>query len=194
MSNSIGSGGSQELKIGPDEIGEILRSFEESGWTGMHLTVGGVTVSVGKDAPPPEIAKTSAAAAVSASPVPTAQPVAASPLPAAAPASVAPAPSAAVPTKVPDAGPEPSDEAGLIAVTAPTVGSFWVAPDPGSPPFVEVGSRVEVGDQLAIVEVMKLMSPVVSEVAGVIAAVRARNADMVEFGQQLFLIRPDDQS
>ncbi|MGV9671495.1 MULTISPECIES: acetyl-CoA carboxylase biotin carboxyl carrier protein [unclassified Gordonia (in: high G+C Gram-positive bacteria)] len=78
----------------------------------------------------------------------------------------------------------------LVAITAPTVGSFWVAPDPGSAPFVAVGSTVAKSDQLAIVEVMKLMSPVVSEVAGEVVAVQANNAEMVEFGQTLFLIRP----
>ncbi|MGW5518856.1 acetyl-CoA carboxylase biotin carboxyl carrier protein [Nocardia africana] len=179
-------------RVDADEIGALLRTFAESGWSGMHLKIGDVTVSVGKDAPPPAPAAVVAARAVAA---PVAQvsapaPVAA-PAPEAAPATAAaPAPAAAT-----QAGPVPAtdiDETGLVAVTSPTVGAFWAAPDPGSPPFVEVGAQVSAGDQLAIVEVMKLMNPVVSEVSGEVVAIRARNAEMVEFGQPLFLIRPDD--
>ncbi|MFE0749027.1 acetyl-CoA carboxylase biotin carboxyl carrier protein [Gordonia sp. NPDC058843] len=177
------AGDRQDIGFGPDEITEILRSFEESAWTGLHLTVGGVTVSAGKDAPPPATGR--APASVPSEPVTAPAPTAS------APPSAAAAPTAASAPVRPEAD-TAIDEGGLVAITAPTVGSFWVAPDPGSPPFVEVGSRVEAGDQLAIVEVMKLMSPVVSDVAGVVAAIRARNADMVEFGQPLFLIRPDD--
>lgn len=169
-----------ELRIGTEEISEILRAFEASDWTGMHLRIGGVTVSVGKDAPPPEPRPTASAAAAD---TPSA--------PAAAAVTAPSAPQPAAPAASPAAD-EVVDETGLVAVTAPTVGTFWVAPAPGSPPFVEVGSRVAAGDQLAIVEVMKLMNPVITEIGGEVVAVRARNADLVEFGQTLFLIRPDD--
>ncbi|MBW0099272.1 acetyl-CoA carboxylase biotin carboxyl carrier protein subunit, partial [Pseudonocardia sp. KRD-184] len=74
----------------------------------------------------------------------------------------------------------------------PAVGAFWVAPSPGEPPFVEVGSNVGENEQLAIVEVMKLMNPVVTPRAGVVVQVLAANAEMVEYDQVLFLIRPSD--
>ncbi|WP_043456074.1 acetyl-CoA carboxylase biotin carboxyl carrier protein [Gordonia polyisoprenivorans] len=175
--------GSPAVQLGPGDISEILRIFGESGWSGMRLQVGEVTIAVGKDAAPP--APPTAAAPT----VPPAPAVPAAVVPAAAgPSSDHPV---AEPNRPqPSTDPGPIDETGLVAVTASTVGSFWVAPDPGSPPFVAVGSTVAKGDQLAIIEVMKLMSPVIADVAGEVVAVRANNAEMVEFGQTLFLIRP----
>ncbi|MBY8857249.1 acetyl-CoA carboxylase biotin carboxyl carrier protein subunit [Nocardia sp. CA2R105] len=175
------SSGDGAPRIGPEEIGELLRTFAGSGWTGMHVKIGDVTVSVGKDAPPPALASASAAPAA---PVPTVEQAPARAVSAPPPAPAARTTSAPTTAEI--------DESGLVPVTAPTVGAFWTAPDPGSPPFVEVGTHVEPGDQLAIVEVMKLMNPVVSDVSGQIVAIRARNAEMVEFGQPLFLIRPDE--
>jgi biotin carboxyl carrier protein len=74
-------------------------------------------------------------------------------------------------------------------ITAPSVGVFWRAPEPGAPAFVEVGSRVEVGDTLGIVEVMKLMSNVAADVAGEVVAIHAENASTVQFGTPLVTIR-----
>ncbi len=67
-----------------------------------------------------------------------------------------------------------------------------MAPSPGEPPFVEVGQVVGQDEQLAIVEVMKLMNPVLAPLAGEIVQVCAANAEMVEYEQVLFLIRPSD--
>jgi biotin carboxyl carrier protein len=80
---------------------------------------------------------------------------------------------------------------GLVDVTAPMVGVFYRAPAPGAEPFVEVGSRVEPGTQVCIVEVMKLMNAVSADVSGVVAEVCAENAAVVENGDVLFRIRPD---
>lgn len=76
---------------------------------------------------------------------------------------------------------------------SPAVGVFWVAPSPGQPPFVELGQVVARDEQLAIVEVMKLMNPVVAPVAGTVVRVCAANASLVEYDQVLFWIRPDDE-
>jgi biotin carboxyl carrier protein len=73
------------------------------------------------------------------------------------------------------------------------VGVFWVAPSPGQPPFVELGQVVARDEQLAIVEVMKLMNPVVAPVAGTVVRMCAANAELVEYDQVLFWIRPDDE-
>ncbi|WP_040798151.1 acetyl-CoA carboxylase biotin carboxyl carrier protein [Nocardia higoensis] len=176
------AGESDTPRIGTAEIAEILRTFERSQWESMRLTVGGVTVAVGKNGPPPAPAAASAPDRVGQSAAgPAESRTAPASVPAETPATTRPVVASA-----------PLDETGLVAVTSPTVGTFWVAPEPGSGPFVEVGSRIEAGDQLAIVEVMKLMNPVVSEVAGEIVAVRAQDAELVEFGQPLFLVRPDD--
>jgi biotin carboxyl carrier protein len=83
-------------------------------------------------------------------------------------------------------------EAGLVEVRSPAVGAFWVAPSPGASPFVAVGQTVAADEQLAIVEVMKLMNPVVAPRAGEIVQICARNSDLVEYDQVLFLLRPAD--
>ncbi len=79
---------------------------------------------------------------------------------------------------------------GNVHVASPMLGSFYRSPKPGEAPFVEVGATVAVGDSLCIIEVMKLMSSVVSDVAGEVVAVLARDGELVEFEQPLFEIRP----
>jgi acetyl-CoA carboxylase biotin carboxyl carrier protein len=74
-------------------------------------------------------------------------------------------------------------------VKAPIVGTFYKAPNPGSPPFVNVGDFVEKGTVLCIVEAMKLMNEIESEVAGQVTAAFAENGQPVEFGQKLFAIK-----
>ena len=75
-------------------------------------------------------------------------------------------------------------------IRAPMVGTFYRAPEPGAPPFVEVGARVEPDTIVAIIEVMKLMNSVTAGVKGVVTHVLAENAQMVEYGQALVAIRP----
>lgn len=74
------------------------------------------------------------------------------------------------------------------AVTAPIVGTFYVAPSPEAEPFVKIGQAVEVGDTLCIIEAMKIMNPIEAEIAGTIKAVLAENGQPVEFEQPLFVI------
>jgi acetyl-CoA carboxylase biotin carboxyl carrier protein len=73
-------------------------------------------------------------------------------------------------------------------VSAPMVGTFYLAPSPGSPPFVEVGKRVKVGDTLCIIESMKMMNQIKSEVSGILEAVLVSNEDTVEFDQPIFTV------
>ena len=80
---------------------------------------------------------------------------------------------------------------GLVDVTAPMVGTVYRAPAPDAPPFVDVGSRVEVGAQLCIIEVMKLMNAVSAEVAGTVAEVCVESGSAVQYGDVLFRIRAD---
>jgi acetyl-CoA carboxylase biotin carboxyl carrier protein len=75
-------------------------------------------------------------------------------------------------------------------VLAPLVGVFYRSPTPGAPPFVEVGQPVAAGQQVAIVEAMKMMNEVVADRAGVLRAVHAADAEIVEFGQRLFTVTP----
>ncbi len=83
---------------------------------------------------------------------------------------------------------KPEDD-GLHIVTSPIVGTFYRASSPGSDPFVKVGSMVEEGSTLCIVEAMKLMNEIPSDVSGEIVTIYADNSQPVEYGQKLFGIR-----
>ncbi len=86
------------------------------------------------------------------------------------------------------------DRAGLLAVTSPLMGAFYAAPAPDAAPFVKVGQRVAPGDDLCIIDVMKVMNLVKSEVAGTVVAIDAVNANLVERGQPLMWIREDSRA
>ena len=73
-------------------------------------------------------------------------------------------------------------------VTAPMVGTFYGSPSPGAKAFVEIGSRVAAGDTLCIIEAMKMMNQIESDVAGKVVSILVDNGDPVEFGQPLFEI------
>jgi acetyl-CoA carboxylase biotin carboxyl carrier protein len=78
----------------------------------------------------------------------------------------------------------------LVAITAPMVGTFYRASSPTTPPYVEVGDQISVGQTVCIIEAMKLMNDLPSEVAGKVVKLCAENGSTVEFGQQLFLVDP----
>lgn len=79
---------------------------------------------------------------------------------------------------------------GMIEVRAPMIGTFYRAPSPEAPPFVEPGTVVAEGDPLCLIEVMKLNTTVTAEAAGRVVEICAENAAMVEYGQALFVIEP----
>ncbi len=106
------------------------------------------------------------------------------------PAAVA-VPVVAMPAPLPaPAAPIPVVEEGLFNVTSPMVGTFYRSPSPEAPPFADVGSRVRKGQTLCIVEAMKLMNEIESEVEGEVVEVLVANAQPVEYGEILFRIRP----
>ena len=108
--------------------------------------------------------------------------------PAPAPASAGgPAPGAAAP---PDTGTDSQLPPGYV-VTSPMVGTFYQASSPGSKPFVSVGQRVAPGDTLCIIEAMKILNQIESEVAGEVKAIIAENGHPVEYGEPLFVIDTD---
>lgn len=82
------------------------------------------------------------------------------------------------------------DEAELIAIKSPMVGTFYAAPDPNSPPYVSVGSTVSPDTVVCIVEAMKVFSEIKAECSGKIEKVLVKSGEAVEFGQRLFLVRP----
>jgi len=77
-----------------------------------------------------------------------------------------------------------------IVIKSPMVGTFYRAPAPDAPPFVEVGQELEVGQVVCILEAMKLMNEIKSEVAGLVAEILVESGAPVEFGQPLFVVEP----
>lgn len=147
------------------KVKKLIELLEESGIAEIEITEGEESVRISRHGAAPPPAYTAYAP------------------PAQAPA--APAPAEAAPA-APQAAPEAEEEG--YTVTAPMVGTFYAASSPGSPPFVQVGDRVEQGDVLCIVEAMKMMNQIEAEVAGTIKSIRVQNGDPVEYGQVLFVI------
>ena len=108
--------------------------------------------------------------------------------PAAADLGTSPVPGTVAAPSAAEKGPAP--EEGLHIVRSPIVGTFYESPSPGSPPFVKPGDIVEAGQILCIVEAMKLMNEIESDVAGEIVKKLVANNAPIEYGQELFAIRP----
>ena len=114
-----------------------------------------------------------------------------------APVSAAAPVSTSLPLPAPVAAPAPASssaapalESGLVEVKSPMVGTFYRAASPDTPPYVEEGGRVEKGRSICIVEAMKLMNEIESEVSGTVVKICVPNESPVEFGTVLFLVRP----
>ncbi|HRP62776.1 MAG TPA: acetyl-CoA carboxylase biotin carboxyl carrier protein [Phycisphaerales bacterium] len=97
-------------------------------------------------------------------------------------ASAAPSGAAAAP---------PADEAGLIKIESPMVGTFYTSPNPDSPAFVDVGTKVGAETVVCIIEAMKIFNEIKAECSGTIQRVLVKNGQAVEFGQPLFLVKPE---
>jgi acetyl-CoA carboxylase biotin carboxyl carrier protein len=113
--------------------------------------------------------------------------------PQAAPSVAAAAPSPQ-PTPEASAAPEPAaaalEEENLHPVSSPIVGTFYRAPNPDADPYVKVGDFVEQGQTLCIVEAMKLMNEIEADISGTVVKVLPENAQAVEYGESLFMVRP----
>jgi acetyl-CoA carboxylase biotin carboxyl carrier protein len=99
--------------------------------------------------------------------------------------ATAPAPAAPQPTQ------KESERAQLLEVKSPMVGTFYSAPEPGGKPYVSVGDRIRRGQVLCIIEAMKIMNELESEVEGVVKEISAQDAHPVEYGQVLFRVDPN---
>lgn len=156
----------------------LLESLNRSSFDYLQLQVGELKVTLSKGEPP----SASPAGAGAAAPAPPSAAPPAPPSPAAAPApAVAPAPAL-----VPQA-PAP---AGAADITAPILGVFYAQSQPGAEPFVRVGSEVQEDTTVALVEVMKTFNAIPAGVRGTVVEVCVGNAQLVEFGQVLFRVRP----
>ncbi len=151
-------------KIDYDELRKLIGLLEEKGLSVFELEVEGLKIKIGRNAPQP-------APLVIAPPAgPTSGPVAE-----AAAEAIAQAIEAAK---------------GHHMITSPMVGTFYRAPDPASPPFVDIGDVVKKGQTLCIIEAMKLMNEIEADVDGTIVEIYGENAEPVEYGQKLFAILP----
>jgi acetyl-CoA carboxylase biotin carboxyl carrier protein len=149
-----------------DEIAEILKIIDSSSCDEVIVETGDVKLIVRRNG------AAGAAAAASANPV------------SAAPAVIVASQVSETATQIPRV----EAAAGQIAITAPMVGTFYRAPSPDAPPFVEVGSTVERGQPICLIEVMKLFTTINAEAAGRIVEIGAENGELVEYGRTLFVI------
>jgi acetyl-CoA carboxylase biotin carboxyl carrier protein len=162
------------MELSEDDVLHILKLIDESKFDYFQLEVGELKITVSKGDPIP---LGNSAQPVTMSAAPAAAPAAA-PKPVAAPAA---SPAAPKPAAIP---------AGHLAVTAPLLGTFYVAPEPGAPPFVQVGQQVTEDTTCGLIEVMKVFNSVRAGVKGTIVEVVAANGGFVEFGQPLFIVKP----
>jgi acetyl-CoA carboxylase biotin carboxyl carrier protein len=163
----------QEPGFSMEDVKKLVQLVEKSDVTHIEWEKGPEKVVIKRG-------NSAAAAAPAAAPVFHAPPVSA-PVP--APVAAAAAPAAA------KAEAKAADKPGVL-VTSPFVGTFYRAPSPDSPPFVEVGAKVKKGQTLCIVEAMKLMNEIESETDGTVAEILVQNATPVEFSEPLFRIVP----
>jgi acetyl-CoA carboxylase biotin carboxyl carrier protein len=158
-----------------DEICELIKLVGSSGVASVEIEHAGSRVRIEGVAPasPPAVAPAAPAGGGEA---------------AAASASATPAPAAAA-AEAPAAAHGDDEDDSLHWITSPIVGTFYRAPNPDADPYVKVGDSVEPGHTLCIVEAMKLMNEIESDVTGKIVRVLPQNAQPVEYGERLFGVR-----
>jgi acetyl-CoA carboxylase biotin carboxyl carrier protein len=155
--------GAMGWKIDYPEIQKLIALIEEKNLSFFELEVEGFKVKIGRNVPGAPVYH----------PAP------------AAPAHQEPSGAASVGGPVP----VPAADKDVRDVTSPMVGTFYRAPAPNADPFVEVGEPVKKGQTLCIIEAMKLMNEIESEVDGTVTAIHVENGKPVEYGQKLFSIR-----
>jgi acetyl-CoA carboxylase biotin carboxyl carrier protein len=164
-----------DTKLTQDDVQQILRLIESAEHVAeFHLKYGDVEIGLSRtdgESRPGTPASAPARLAPAPAPAPQAAPAARSAKPTAPAASAVPA--------------------GAAVVKAPMVGTFYRAPAPGAPPFVEVGGKVEPDTVVCIIEVMKLMNSIPAGVRGTVREIRVGDAEPVEFGQVLVVIEPE---
>jgi acetyl-CoA carboxylase biotin carboxyl carrier protein len=159
------------------ELKELIEFLIEKDIAEFELERGDVKVKIKRASDAPAaLPADSRFFAVQSAPPAAAQPAGASstPPPAATPQPAAP----------------PAPEEGLHAVRSPIVGTFYESPSPGAPAFVKIGDIIEVGQVLCIVEAMKLMNEIEADVSGEVLKKLASNGQPIEYGQELFIVRP----
>jgi len=164
------------VKIDLDQIRDLLEIVSENDITELTVQSGEEKVTIRKSSG----SSSNATADLSVETVSVAQPAASSEI------SFEPKSTAS------EVAVEPEESAtGLLSVTSPMVGTFYRAASPTTPPYVEVGDRITVGQTICIIEAMKLMNDMPSEVAGRVVKICVENGSTIEYGQHLFLVDPN---
>jgi acetyl-CoA carboxylase biotin carboxyl carrier protein len=169
------------------DVAEIMRLVEQSNFDELTLEMDGIKLCLRRGAPaepPPQLASgtdDSAAAASVDSPARGTQDTAAA-------ATVATAASVDSPPPTTNTATAPADP-NIHEVVSPLLGTFYRAPKPGAPPFVEVGAQVEEGTVVAIIEVMKLMNTVRAGVGGTVTEILVADGALAEYGETLLRVR-----
>jgi acetyl-CoA carboxylase biotin carboxyl carrier protein len=145
------------------KVKKLIELLEESGIAEIEITEGEESVRISRYG-------ASAPVAMQAAPMTVAAP---------APTAVAPAPATAQTSEAPSHG---------HRVTAPMVGTYYSSSAPGAKAFVEIGSKVQAGDTLCIIEAMKMMNQIEAETSGTVVSILVENGEPVEYGQPLFII------
>lgn len=161
-------------KLPDEDLEALIRNFESSDWREMRLQMEGVELILAKDAAP-QLRE----------------------IPAASPNSKTsrdgPAAMAKESTSAPPLAPKMPQKTipkGWTQIHAPSLGTFYRSPKPGTPPFVEVGTKINVETEICLIEVMKLFTTVRAGVKGTVREVYPADSDLVEYNQPLFLIEP----
>jgi acetyl-CoA carboxylase biotin carboxyl carrier protein len=161
------------MELTQDEVLKILDLIEKSNFDYMQLQVGELKLTVSKGNYVPQ----SGAASDQAQPVAKAHAA----VKEAKPKEKTPTPKPKATTKI----------AGGLPIIAPMVGTFYAAPEPGAPPFVKLGTKIDKETTVGLIEIMKVFNAVQSRVNGVIVDVCVQNSQFVEYGQTLFVVKPD---
>lgn len=153
------------MAVSKEDVKNLIKIFEQSDWQEMRLEVDGLKLMVSKSGEAARVAPATLAAPVVAAPA-------------------APAPSAPVlvaPTPLPLAGNQ-------TVIKAPNLGSFWRQPKPGAPAYVEIGQSIDEDTTVALIEVMKLFTPVKAGIRAKIVRCLVEDGEMVEYDMPLFVV------
>ncbi len=165
-----------------EEIKELVEIISTRNVNEFEMERAGIKIRISKNQPAAQVAPAPAPVISLSPPVAGAGDALTSPQPPVVAPPATPAGSAAAPAE--------AEEEGLLLVKSPMVGTFYAAPSPESPPYTKSGDEVSPGKVLCIVEAMKLMNEIESEVSGTVVKVYPENGQPVEFGEILFSIRP----
>lgn len=172
------------MQLDLKELRELLAALDQTDISELTLKSGDFELTVRKNNVSYEVPPLESVPAVggsSAGVVPA--------MPISTPAVISPEPAPAM-SPAPSAGPPASDKK-LVDVISPMVGTFYRAPAPDEPPFVEVGDRIGTGSTVCIIEAMKLMNEIEAEVSGTVVEILGKNGAPVEYGQVLMRIKVD---